>query len=92
MYASARLLLDQGFATPVDGEADLEHLPDVVPDAALDPPERIPGALDVVIARSTSDGGGGVDWQSPPVALGIVVVGSVPAVFVRRRLLARQGR
>ena len=91
MYASARLLLDQGFATPVEAQADLDHLPDVVPDAALDPPERIPGALDVLVAAAPAhDGGGGeLDWQSPPIALTIVVLGSAPALFVRRRLLAR---
>ena len=92
MYASARLLLDQGFATPVEAQADLEHLPEVVPDAALDPPERIPGALDVIVSRAPAAGGGGFDWQSPPVALGIVVIGSVPALLVRRRLMAAQGR
>ena len=89
VYASARLLLDQGFATPVDAQAGLERLPDVVPDAAVDPPERIPGALDVLVARAPSTGGDGFDWQSPPVALLVVIVGSLPALFVRRRILAR---
>jgi D-alanyl-D-alanine carboxypeptidase (penicillin-binding protein 5/6) len=89
MYASARLLLDQGFATPVEAQAGLEHLPDVVPDASVDPPERIPGALDVLVARAPAPAGGGLDWESPPIALVVVVAGSLPALFVRRRLLAR---
>lgn len=91
MYASARLLLDQGFATPVAAQSGLEHLPDVVPDAALDPPERIPGALDVRLTVPSPAGGGGLDWQSPPVAALLVVAGSIPALFVRRRLLSRAG-
>lgn len=90
VYASARLLLDQGFATPVAAQAGLDHLPDVVPDAALDPPERIPGALDVLVgAVPVGDDGGGLDWQSPPVALVVLLVGVAPALVVRRRLLAR---
>ena len=92
VYASARLLLDRGFATPVAAQRGLEHLPDVVPGAALDPPERIPGALDVRLAApASSAGNGGLHWQSPRVALLLVVAGSVPALFVRRRLVARAG-
>lgn len=91
MYASARLLLDQGFATPVEAQAGLDRLPDVVPDAALDPPERIPGALDVVVGAVPEAGGGGVgiDWQGTPAALAAVVVGTVPALLLRRRLVGR---
>ena len=37
IYVSAAELLDQGFATPVSAQDGLVHLPDVVPDAALDP-------------------------------------------------------
>jgi D-alanyl-D-alanine carboxypeptidase (penicillin-binding protein 5/6) len=88
MYASARLLLDQGFAMPVEAQAGLEHLPDVVPDASLDPPERIPGAFDVAVAALTVPAdGGGFDWQSPPVAAALLVIGTAPAFFVRRRLV-----
>lgn len=90
MYASARLLLDQGFATPVEAQASLDHLPDVVPDAALDPPERIPGALDVVVGAVPLGGDEvAVDWQGAPVALAVLVIGTAPALLVRRRLLAR---
>jgi D-alanyl-D-alanine carboxypeptidase len=86
MYLTAATLLDHGFATPVAAEEGLDVLPDVVPDAALDPPERIPGALDVAVTRLGAGGdGGGLDWQSPPVALGVLVVGLVPLVAVRRR-------
>lgn len=88
-YASARLLLDQGFATPVPAEADLEQLPDVVADASLDPPERIPGALDLVVGSvELPAAGAGLDWQSSPVAAVLLVVGSAPALLVRRRLAA----
>ena len=70
-------------------EAGLDHLPDVVPDAALDPPERIPGALDVVVSpRPPPSAGGGFDWQSPPVAAGRRRRRArSPALLVRRRLV-----
>ncbi len=86
MYLTAATLLDRGFATPVAAEQGLERLPDVVPDAALDPPERIPGALDVHVASVALDGAGaGLDWQSPPVAAALLVVGLAPRVVGRRR-------
>jgi D-alanyl-D-alanine carboxypeptidase (penicillin-binding protein 5/6) len=95
IYATAGHLRDQGFATPVDAEAGLDRLPEVVPGAALDPPERIPGALDVVVAAAPTAGGGGgglgVDWDSPPVALLVLLVGAVPALLVRRRLATSPG-
>jgi D-alanyl-D-alanine carboxypeptidase (penicillin-binding protein 5/6) len=86
IYASAALLLDQGFATPVTAQGGLDHLPEVVPGAALDPPERIPGALDVAVTTVVLDEGGGLDWQSPPVAVLLLVLGTAPALLVRRRL------
>lgn len=86
IYASAASLLDRGFATPVGAQAGMDHLPAVVPDAALDPPERVPGALDVTVASFPAPEAGGFDWQSPPVALGLLFVGSAPALLVRRRL------
>jgi D-alanyl-D-alanine carboxypeptidase (penicillin-binding protein 5/6) len=91
MYATARLLLDQGFATPVEAQAGLEHLPDLVPGASLDPPERIPGAFDVAVTTVAlpAERGGGLDWQSPPVAVALLVVGGAPALVVRRRLVER---
>jgi D-alanyl-D-alanine carboxypeptidase (penicillin-binding protein 5/6) len=86
MYVTAATLLDRGFATPVEAEAGLDRLPDVVPGAALDPPERVPGALDVAVAQVALDGGDeGLDWQSPQVALGLLVVGLAPLAVVRRR-------
>lgn len=90
MYASARVLLDRGFATPLEAQATLDHLPEVVPDAALDPPERIPGALDVVVGAVPAGGDDvTVDWQGAPVAIAVLVLGTAPALVVRRRLLAR---
>lgn len=86
IYASAALLLDQGFATAPDAQVGLERLPDVVPDAALDAPERIPGALDVHVAVVTLDDGKGLDWQSPPVAAMLLVAGTAPALLLRYRM------
>jgi D-alanyl-D-alanine carboxypeptidase len=90
MYASARVLLDRGFATPLEAQTTLDHLPEVVPDVALDPPERIPGALDVVVGAVPAGGDDvTVDWQGAPVAIAVLVLGTAPALVVRRRLLAR---
>lgn len=90
MYLTAATLLDRGFAIPVTDQGGLPRLGEVVPDAALDPPQRVAGALDpdlgVVVAPSS---GGGFDLDRPGVALAIVVLGSVPAFAVRRRLLRR---
>ena len=93
MYASARLLLDQGFATPVEAQAGLEHLPEVVPDASVEPPERIPGSLDVVVGAVPVSSGGsvGIDRDGAPMALVVVVLGSIPALVLRRRILTRAG-
>jgi D-alanyl-D-alanine carboxypeptidase (penicillin-binding protein 5/6) len=83
IYASAAILLDQGFATPVAAEEGLDHLPAVVPDAASDPPERIPGALDPTVSMPAADGG--LDWNSAPVAIAILVAGTAPLLSRRRR-------
>lgn len=89
IYASAALLLDRGFAVPVAAQDDLDHLPDVVPDAALDPPERIPGTIEPRIAVvAVDDDGGGIDWQSAPVAAVVLLLGAAPALWVRRRQVA----
>jgi len=65
------------------------HLPDVVPGAALDPPERIPGALDPQVVLLASPSSSGVDWDSPRVAVVVLLLGAAPALLVRRRLAAR---
>jgi D-alanyl-D-alanine carboxypeptidase (penicillin-binding protein 5/6) len=83
IYASAAILLDQGFATPVAAEEGLDHLPAVVPDAAADPPERIPGALDPTMSMPAANGG--LDWNSAPVAIAILVAGTAPLLSRRRR-------
>lgn len=90
MYTTAALLLDRGFATPVADERGLDHLPDVVADAALDPPEHIPGALEtglgVVVPAATSR----IGIDDPEVAVLLVVAGSLPALAIRRRLRLRR--
>jgi D-alanyl-D-alanine carboxypeptidase (penicillin-binding protein 5/6) len=90
MYLTAATLLDRGFATPVSAQTGLDVLPAVVPDAAVDPPQVVPGAiagdLGVVIPEASS-GGGGID--SPVVALLVLVVGAAPALAIRRRLVRR---
>lgn len=87
MYASARLLLDQGFATPVRDQDGLDHLPEVVAGAALDPPARIPGAFDPTVPElvAVPPPEPGLGWNSPPVAVGILVAGVAPLVLLTRR-------
>lgn len=91
MYLTASTLLDQGFATPVAAEADLEHLPDVVPDAAVDPPEVVPGAiagdLGPLVPAADGDGDG---LDNPLAAVVVIIVGTVPALAMRRRLDRRR--
>jgi hypothetical protein len=88
IYASAAILLDQGFATPVAAEAGLDHLPAVVPNAAIDPPERIPGALDVEVATVSATRG--FDWNSPGVAAVVLILGTAP--LLRFRTGRQRGR
>jgi D-alanyl-D-alanine carboxypeptidase (penicillin-binding protein 5/6) len=88
MYLTAATLLDQGFTTPVAAEGGLDVLPAVVPDAAVDPPEVVPGAIagDLGPLVPTEEGGGGL---GPVAALVVLVVGGAPAIAVRRKLTAR---
>jgi len=90
IYANAAILLDRGFATPVAAEEGLDRLPPVVPNAARNPPERIPGALDAEIGMVPT--GGGLDWNSPPVAALILVLGLVPLAALRGRKLRQTQR
>jgi D-alanyl-D-alanine carboxypeptidase (penicillin-binding protein 5/6) len=89
MYLTAATLLDRGFALPVTAQTDLPTLPAVVPDAALDPPAPVAGALDpeLGVVAGPGSSGLGLDLGSPMVAVAVVVVGSLPAFAVRRRLL-----
>ena len=87
MYLTASSLLDRGFATPVAAEAGLDRLPDVVPDAAIDPPEVVPGAIagdlgPIVPAGSAER----VGLDSPAVAVAVLLLGTAPAIALRRRL------
>jgi D-alanyl-D-alanine carboxypeptidase len=91
MYLTAAALLDRGFATPVAAEDDLDHLPAVVPGATRDAPEPVPGAvaaeLGPVVAAPPEQPG----LNDPGVALAVVVLGTAPALAIRRRLVRRRG-
>ena len=91
MYATAALLLDRGFATPTDGQDDLELLPDVVPDATLDPPTVIEGAVapDLGPIIPAPESAGGLD--DPAVAVLVLLAGAAPAFALRRRLRGGRG-
>lgn len=92
MYLTASTLLDRGFATPAAAApTGGDVLPAVVPDAAVDPPEVVPGAIAGSLGRLVppgDEGGDGLD--SPLVAVVVVVLGSAPALLVRRRLDRRR--
>lgn len=90
MYLTAATLLDRGFATPVASETGLDVLPAVVPDAAVDPPQVVPGAISGTLGNLVppeSSGGGGLG--EPAVAALLLLVGGAPALAVRRKLLDR---
>lgn len=88
IYNSAARFLDQGFATPVSAQAGLDHLPSVVAGAALDPPARVPGALDATVAQ-LGRGRSGFNWNSPLGATALIALGTAPALALRRRLVVR---
>jgi D-alanyl-D-alanine carboxypeptidase (penicillin-binding protein 5/6) len=90
MYASAALLLDRGFATSVAGEATMERLPEVVPDAAVDAPELIPGAIAPELGPVVAASSRRIDLDSPTVTGVLVLLGSLPALALRRRLRLRR--
>jgi D-alanyl-D-alanine carboxypeptidase (penicillin-binding protein 5/6) len=90
MYASAAILLDRGFATPVVNEPTDDRLPEVATGAALDPPEVIPGSLPVrfgVLVDPTPDRLG---LHDPPVAVAVVLIGMFPALAIRRQMERRR--
>lgn len=67
-------------------------LPAVVAGAALDPPVRIPGALDARTGVLVLDGDGGDDglhWNAAPVAAVLALIGLTPLVVGRRRQSGR---
>ena len=84
---SAALLLDQGFAMPVAAESTTDVLPAVVPDAALTPIAAPADEVAVGTNGGTASRSGSNVLDSPPVALGIFVLGLVALVFVRRAML-----
>lgn len=90
MYASAAVLLDRGFATPVAAEPVTDVLPAVVPDAALDPPEPIPGALPAQLGAITVDAPERLGLDDPPVAVAVVLIGTFPALAIRRHVMRRR--
>lgn len=89
MYASAAILLDRGFATPISAEIGLDRLPDVVPNAALDLPEVMPGAVDPDLGVVVPPARTGLRLDNPLAAAAVILLGSVPAFAVRRRINRR---
>jgi D-alanyl-D-alanine carboxypeptidase (penicillin-binding protein 5/6) len=90
MYLTAATRLDRGFATPPsasDDGATVDRLPDVVPDAAVDHPAVVPGAVatDLGVAVTPPAARSGLD--DPATAVVVLVVGALPALALRRRLL-----
>ena len=90
MYASAAVLLDAGFATPVAAEPVADLLPAVVPQAAVDPPEAIPGALPVQLGSVLESGPDRLGLDDPAVSLAVVLIGTFPALVLRRYVQHRR--
>lgn len=93
IYVTAGQLLDRGFATPVGAQGGLERLPDVVPDASSGASSGAPvdGPVDLGLHAVpapwlTSETGGGLDLNSFPVAMTLLLVGGAPALWVHLRL------
>ncbi len=94
-YGSAAALLDQGFNTPVAAEANLDHLPAVVPDASLPPPPTTaeqPAAAPAGAVRPSSTSQGKSWLQSPIVAVLVFLGGLAGLVALRRRTVVRRQR
>jgi D-alanyl-D-alanine carboxypeptidase (penicillin-binding protein 5/6) len=92
-YGSAESLLDQGFATPVAAEVNLEHLPAVVPNAAV--PASTTSTTEPHIALATagpSRGGGGSLLNSSLLAFLVLILGFAGLVAVRRRTVVNRRR
>jgi D-alanyl-D-alanine carboxypeptidase (penicillin-binding protein 5/6) len=93
IYAAASRMLDQGFATSVAAQGGLDHLPEVVADASLQPVPA-PGSALVApgreetggsaLAPSQADGSEGL-FDSTPATIGLLVIGGAPALVVLRR-------
>lgn len=90
MYASAAILLDLGFATPVEREPTADRLPEVATGAALDPPEVIPGSLPVRFGVLVDPASDRLGLHDPPVALAVVLIGMFPALAIRRQMEVRR--
>jgi hypothetical protein len=70
----------------VAAEAAFDHLPAVVPDASLPPP---PPAAPAAIVPTT---GRRSIFDSTAFALGVLVIGLLPLVALRRRVIVRKMR
>ena len=88
-YASAGALLDQGFATPVANEASLDHLPDVVLDAALPPTTTVAADAIPDVPRPTKTNS---FLDSTAFALLLLIIGLLPLAALRRRVVASRDR
>jgi D-alanyl-D-alanine carboxypeptidase (penicillin-binding protein 5/6) len=84
-YGSAGALLDQGFNTPVEAEATLDHLPPIVPNASLPPPTTVPA----VAASLSGTGSSKSIFDSTGFALLVLVIGLLPLRALRRRVVAK---
>ena len=84
-YGSAGALLDQGFNTPVEAEASLDHLPPIVANASVPPPTTVPA----VVAAIGAVGNGKSIFDSTAFAVLVLVLGLLPLRALRRRVVAR---
>lgn len=89
VYASAGALLDQGFNTPVSAQAGLDHLPAIVPDAAMPTTTTTAPALTPSVVGAA--GRERSVFDSPAFALLVLIVGLLPLTALRRRVVARAG-
>jgi D-alanyl-D-alanine carboxypeptidase len=88
IYATATELLDRGFSIPPSEEAAMEHLPSVVPDAALTPQPTTTIEQTAAPAAATVRGtkpSSGLDLNSPMVAILVALLGGLPLLLLVRR-------
>jgi len=85
-YGSAGALIDQGFNTPVSAQANLDHLPPVVPDAAAPPPTT---AVPEVVSSLSGPGATKSIFDSTGFAVFVLIVGLLPLRALRRRVIAK---
>ena len=87
-YRSAAALLDKGFATPVEAQAEIEHLPAVSQGTATDPVTNAAPAPRPVSTPQADRGGGTPMLAGTLSSAALLVVGGGPALVI----LARRSR